>query len=28
MSKYKYEYNENVELSIYHSILQNLCLIL
>jgi len=28
MSKYKYEYNKNVELSIYHPINQNFCLIL
>jgi len=28
MSKYEYEYDENVKLSIYHSILHNLCLIL
>jgi len=27
MSKYKYEYDENVELSIYHSTVQSLCLI-
>ena len=28
MSKYEYEYDENVELSIYHITLQNLCLVL
>jgi len=28
MSKYKYEYDENIELSIYHQICQNFCLIL
>jgi len=28
MSKYKYEYDENVELSIYYPTSQSLCLIL
>jgi len=28
MSKYKYEYDKNIELSIYHSILRSLYLIL
>jgi len=28
MSKYEYEYNKNVELSIYHPTPQSLCLIL
>jgi len=28
MSKYEYEYDENVELSIYHPIPQSFCLIL
>jgi len=28
MSKYKYKYDENVELSIYHPIVQSCCLIL
>jgi len=28
MSKYEYEYDENIELSIYHLTLQSICLIL
>jgi len=28
MSKYEYEYNENIELSIYHPTPQSFCLII